>query len=67
MRWVTHVAVMRDMKCVYRVLLDRHDANRPLGRPRNKWELILKQLLKKWDGQTWTKLLWLRIGTVVEC
>jgi hypothetical protein len=25
--------------------------------------VILKQIFKKWDGETWTGLLWLRIGT----
>jgi hypothetical protein len=25
--------------------------------------IILKRIFKKWDGETWTELLWLRIGT----
>ena len=25
--------------------------------------VILKWILKKWDGEAWTGLLWLRIGT----
>jgi hypothetical protein len=25
--------------------------------------IILKWIFKKWDGGTWTGLLWLRIGT----
>jgi len=29
--------------------------------------LILKCIFQKWDGQTWTGLLWLRIGTVAGC
>ena len=24
--------------------------------------IILKLILKKWDGETWTGLIWLRIG-----
>jgi hypothetical protein len=26
--------------------------------------IILKWIFKKWHGETWTGLLWLRIGTV---
>jgi hypothetical protein len=26
--------------------------------------IILKWILKKWDGEAWTGLIWLRIGTV---
>jgi hypothetical protein len=32
--------------------------------------IILKWMLKKWDGEAWTGLLWLRIGQVAgacEC
>jgi hypothetical protein len=25
--------------------------------------IILKRISKKWDGATWTGLIWLRIGT----
>jgi hypothetical protein len=25
--------------------------------------IILEWIFKKWDGETWTRLLWLRIGT----
>jgi hypothetical protein len=25
--------------------------------------IILKLIFKKWDGEAWTGLLWLRIGT----
>jgi len=25
--------------------------------------IILKWIFKKWDGETWTGLIWLRIGT----
>jgi len=26
-------------------------------------KVILKQIFRKWDGEAWTGLLWLRIGT----
>jgi hypothetical protein len=25
--------------------------------------IILKRVLKKWDGEAWTGLIWLRLGT----
>jgi hypothetical protein len=25
--------------------------------------IILKQIVKKWDGEAWARLIWLRIGT----
>jgi hypothetical protein len=33
----------------YRVLVGRHDRNRPLGRRKRRWKIILKCIFKKWD------------------
>jgi hypothetical protein len=38
------------------------DGRRPLGRPRPRGEDNIKINLKKWDGEAWTALIWLRIG-----
>jgi hypothetical protein len=27
------------------------------------WRIILKLIFKTWDGEAWTGLFWLRIGT----
>jgi hypothetical protein len=35
-----------------------------LGRPRGRWEILLKWIFKKWDGGAWTGLICLRIGKV---
>jgi hypothetical protein len=32
------------------VLVGRPKGNRPLGRPRPRWGIILKLIFKKWDG-----------------
>jgi hypothetical protein len=34
---------------------------RPLGRPRRRWEDILKWIFRKWDMPAWTGSVWLRI------
>jgi hypothetical protein len=38
MRWAGHVVIMKKRKCAYRVLLEKPEGNRPLGRPRRRWE-----------------------------
>jgi hypothetical protein len=53
---------MGDRRGAYRVLVGRPDGKNHLedlgvdGR-------ILKWIFKKWDGEAWTGLIWLRIGT----
>jgi hypothetical protein len=42
MRWVEHVARMREMRGVYRVLVRKPEGKRPLGRSRRRWENIIK-------------------------
>jgi hypothetical protein len=36
---------------------------RAVARPRRRWEGNIKWVFRKWSGETWTGLLWLRIGT----
>ena len=48
---------------VYRVLVGRPEGKRPLGRPRRRWGIILKLILRKWDVGVWSGSSWLRIGT----
>jgi len=37
MRWAGHVAHMGEERGVYRVLLEKLEGKRPLGRPRRRW------------------------------
>jgi len=37
-RWVGHVARMGERRGVYRVLVDKPEEKRPLGRPRCRWD-----------------------------
>jgi hypothetical protein len=47
----------------YRVLVERLEGRRPLGRPNHRWGIILSWNLKKWDEEAWIALLWLKIRT----
>jgi hypothetical protein len=49
---------------VYRLLVEKPDGKKPLGRPRRVcvW-IILGWILERWDGVMWAGLVWLRIGT----
>ena len=51
MRWAGHVAHIRERRGVYRVLVGKFEAKRPLGRPRRKWEDNIKMDLHEvWCG-----------------
>jgi hypothetical protein len=58
MRWVGHVACMREGRGVYRVLVGRPEGKRPLGRPRRRWEDKIKLDLRELgiDGTNWIRL-----------
>ena len=46
MRWAGQVARMRERIGVYRVLVGKPKGNRPLGRPRRRWEDNIKMDLQ---------------------
>jgi hypothetical protein len=50
---------------VYRVFVGKPERNRPLGRPRRRWEdnTVLRWNLKMHDVVIWTELGLLRIET----
>ena len=57
MRWVGHVAHMGEGRGVHRVLVGKPEGNRPLGRPRRRWEDNIKMDL--WEvggGGDWMEL-----------
>jgi hypothetical protein len=41
---------MEEKKGAYRILVERPDGRWPLGRSRRRWRVILKWILKTWDG-----------------
>jgi hypothetical protein len=64
MRWVGHVARMREGKNVYRVLMGKPEGKRPLERPRHRWEDGIKMDLMEIGWGLWSGFTWLRIGIV---
>jgi len=58
MRWVGHVAGMRERRGVYRVLVGKPEGKRPLGRPRRRWEDNIKTDLQgvRCGGMDWIEL-----------
>ena len=47
MRWTRHVALMGEGRGVYRVLVEKSEGKRPLGRPRRRWEDNIKMDLQE--------------------
>jgi hypothetical protein len=41
-RWAENVAHMGEMRNAYNILVGKPDGNRPLGRPRHRWEDNIK-------------------------
>ena len=58
MRWVGYVARMGDRRGAYKVLVGKHEENRPLGRPRRRWQDNVKMGLQEvsWEGMDWIDL-----------
>jgi hypothetical protein len=58
MRWVGHVARMRETRNAYRILVGKPEGTRPLTRPRHRWVDNIKIDLREigWDGMDWIDL-----------
>jgi len=46
MKWAEHVARMGESKGVYRVLVEKPEGKRPIGRPCHRWEDNIKVVLQ---------------------
>ena len=60
-RWATHVACMGERRGVYSVLVEKLEGKKPFGRPRCRWEEIIK--MQEVGFAVWTRSSWLRIDT----
>jgi hypothetical protein len=62
-RWSGQVTRMGERRGVYRVLVGKPEGQRPLGRPRRRWEDNIKMDLLEVGCGAWSGSSWLRIGT----
>jgi hypothetical protein len=58
MRWAGHVARVGEKRKVYRVLVEKADGKRPLGKPRRRWEDGIRMDLRQsiWGSVEWIQL-----------
>jgi hypothetical protein len=54
---------MGERRGAYRVLMGNSEGKRSLGRPRHRREDNIKMGLQQTGWETWTRVIWLRIGT----
>jgi hypothetical protein len=62
MRWAGHVARMGQERNVYKVLVEKPEGKRPLGRPRRGWDFGILFYVKEVGWVVWIGFGWLRIG-----
>jgi hypothetical protein len=65
MRWMEHVARMREGRKVYRVFVGKPEGKKPLVRPRRSWEDGIRMDVRDigWGRGRRSGISWLRIGT----
>jgi len=63
MRCAERVARMGEKRSIYRILVGKPEAKRPLGRPRHRWEVNIKMDLQEEGCGVWTGSSWLRTET----
>ena len=58
MRWAGYLALVRERRGSYRVLVGNPEGNRPLGRPRRRWVDNIKMDLEEvgCEGMDWIEL-----------
>jgi len=58
MRWAGHVAPTGERRGLYRVLVEKPEGKRPLGRPRRRWQDNIKKNLQEvgCGGMDWIEL-----------
>jgi hypothetical protein len=59
MRWAGHVACIGEERKVYTVLMGKPEGNRPLGRPKRRWEngIIMDLRGIGWGSVEWIQLV----------
>jgi hypothetical protein len=54
---------MGEGRGLYKVLVEKPEGKRPLGKPRRRWEDNIKAYFQEVGYGVWTGLSWLRIET----
>jgi hypothetical protein len=49
---------MRERRVLYRILVWKPEEKRPHGRPRRRWEDILRWIFRKWGVGAWDGSCW---------
>ena len=57
MRWTGHVSQMGERRSEYRVLVEKSERKKSLGRPRRSWEDTIKVDLWEVGWWEWTGLI----------
>jgi hypothetical protein len=57
---------MGENRSAYRVLTEKSEGKRPLGRPRHRWNDNIIMNLKKQDVRVWTEFIWVSAQTLVN-
>ena len=47
LRWTGHVAGMKEGRSAFKILIGKLTGKRPLGRPRRRWEDIIRMYLEE--------------------
>jgi hypothetical protein len=58
MRWVGHVARMEKGRVAHRTLVGKPEGKSPLGRPRRRWEDIIKMDIPELGGSCGDWMEW---------
>jgi hypothetical protein len=58
MRWMGHVASMRDTRNAYRIFVEKFEGKRPVGRSRRRWQDNIRIDLREtgWNVVKWMHL-----------
>jgi hypothetical protein len=58
MKWAGNVARIREKKNSYKIFVRKPERNRPIGRPRRRWQDNIKMDLREigWGGMDWIDL-----------
>jgi hypothetical protein len=62
-RWAGHLTRKGEDRKVHKVLVEKPEGRRPLGRPRHGWDDGIRMDLREIGWGIWSGFNWLRIGT----